>query len=810
MDVYTEYTRDQLKKECLRRNITIPKGTRRQGIIELLRKMNIEEEEIILIDDEEEQKSVTYNSLAIGISETDDVNIKRENTLFIKDKQVSLDYVFNEIMFFQNYEGDITSVLSTLSENGKIWVKDDLDYTKEKIEMGHVFFEKENIYINCAPQGFLVYKKKVEKLKYEKMNVSVTIHKGKPPKKDSVTISYADFCKEIDKDLFIQSFLTSLKSFMLHKMKFYKDKMIELMAERDKLKTKMELLQTKGISQASLKEKYPSYELYCCLIADIDILVSDMYTKMTKLTEESIRESLKKAMLDTEKGLASLISRDDIKNSISGQLFSFSKSSKIFSKTFNNYALIGNSGCGKCLAKNTKIIMFDGSIKKVQDIRIGDILMGDDSTPRKVLSTTTGKERMYKIKQEHGEDYTVNESHILSVMDKEFNKYDLPLKDVFVKQNEYFGYISNPVLFNNHFIPYLYYTGYSFDTNTSIPKEILTCVNRIEFLAGIIDSKPFYLDGDSYTMDISHARCMDDILFLSRSLGFPSFIKNGNIYITGNIINIPVKQKESSQSPERQYITKIKIEYIGEGDYYGFVIDGNHRFLLGDFTVTHNTHIAKVISFVFSTCGILSTENVKITSRYDLVATFVGQTSPKTQSILYQTLEGVLFIDEAYQLIPEKIENDYGPESITEIVNFTDKFIGMSIIIVAGYKDVMLNRFFKSNEGLTRRFPHILILEDYTMEELCDILFKMFATKNINFDEETKNYIYSILTTVQSKIPSAFSYQAGDMLNLSSNIEKVIFSSYKIKWVRDNLKNNIPIIKEGISNFLETKGYYIK
>ena len=70
---------------------------------------------------------------------------------------------------------------------------------------------------------------------------------------------------------------------------------------------------------------------------------------------------------------------------------------------------------GKCLKIDTPIIMIDGSIKKVQDIIIGDILMGDDSTPRNVLSLARGREQMYKITNMQCDTYTVNESHILSL-----------------------------------------------------------------------------------------------------------------------------------------------------------------------------------------------------------------------------------------------------------------------------------------------------------------------------------------------------------------------------------------------------------
>jgi replicative DNA helicase len=70
---------------------------------------------------------------------------------------------------------------------------------------------------------------------------------------------------------------------------------------------------------------------------------------------------------------------------------------------------------GKCLGKGTKVLMYDGSLKKVEDVEVGDKLMGDDSTPRHVLSLARGQEEMYWVRQNKGIDYRVNKSHILSL-----------------------------------------------------------------------------------------------------------------------------------------------------------------------------------------------------------------------------------------------------------------------------------------------------------------------------------------------------------------------------------------------------------
>lgn len=72
-------------------------------------------------------------------------------------------------------------------------------------------------------------------------------------------------------------------------------------------------------------------------------------------------------------------------------------------------------GMGKCLGKGTKVLLHDGSLKKVENVQTGDLLMGDDSTPRRVLSIARGQEKMYWVHQNKGISYRVNESHILSL-----------------------------------------------------------------------------------------------------------------------------------------------------------------------------------------------------------------------------------------------------------------------------------------------------------------------------------------------------------------------------------------------------------
>jgi len=92
---------------------------------------------------------------------------------------------------------------------------------------------------------------------------------------------------------------------------------------------------------------------------------------------------------------------------------------KTFWDAFENKQLIrilkGGAGSGKCFAKGTKVIMFSGKLENVENIKVGDLLMGPDSKPRKVIEVHSGLGNLYKVNQNKGMNYVVNEEHILTL-----------------------------------------------------------------------------------------------------------------------------------------------------------------------------------------------------------------------------------------------------------------------------------------------------------------------------------------------------------------------------------------------------------
>lgn len=103
------------------------------------------------------------------------------------------------------------------------------------------------------------------------------------------------------------------------------------------------------------------------------------------------------------------------------------------------------TGTGKCYGKDTPILMFDGSIKKVQDIKNGDLLMGPDSLPRRVSSTTEGEDDLFEIVPLRGESWVCNSVHVLSLRctADHGNKYkkdaidNIPLNEYLEKDKTY-------------------------------------------------------------------------------------------------------------------------------------------------------------------------------------------------------------------------------------------------------------------------------------------------------------------------------------------------------------------------------------
>ena len=462
---------------------------------------------------------------------------------------------------------------------------------------------------------------------------------------------------------------------------------------KDKSLKRHLLTLTTEIKRVTVEEELPSAEV-------VDIVEKKLY-EITQENQTSDFKDSPKMTFDTMEYIKEMKARG---NSVLVGVDTGFKELNRMTTGFGKGDLViiaARPAMGKCLGKGTKVFMFDGTLKNVEDIKVGDKLMGDDSTPRNVLSLARGREKMYWVRQNKGIDYRVNESHILSLKRSrnegkhkhgdilnievgeynkkskrfhsnckgykvavEFKKRKLPIEPYFLGLWLGDGTSSNVNIATTDSQIIEYLGGYASRlelqlstqqpegkcpiysitsgerdiskkkdkslqkklrdldllNNKHIPHKYLqnSAKNRLELLAGLIDSDGYY-DDRFHVFEIvqKDEKLAREIKLLADSLGFRVSIKTKkarikkinyecDVYrlrIVGELDKIPTKvprkQARKLLSKRSHLYTGIKVEYDKVDEYYGFTIDGNHLFLLEDMTVTHNT------SFILNTVNSL-------------------------------------------------------------------------------------------------------------------------------------------------------------------------------------------------------------
>ena len=149
---------------------------------------------------------------------------------------------------------------------------------------------------------------------------------------------------------------------------------------------------------------------------DVFDLLDKAESKLYEVTQGNIKRSSETAqslVIQAKKRIEEIAGKEGL----SGIATGFHNLDKLTSgwQPSDLIIIAARPGMGKCLGKGTKVLMYDGSLKNVEDITENELLMGDDSTPRRVLSIARGREKMYWVHQHRGISYRVNESHILSL-----------------------------------------------------------------------------------------------------------------------------------------------------------------------------------------------------------------------------------------------------------------------------------------------------------------------------------------------------------------------------------------------------------
>jgi replicative DNA helicase len=371
----------------------------------------------------------------------------------------------------------------------------------------------------------------------------------------------------------------------------------------------------------------------------------------------------------------------------------------------------GGTSSGKCVKLGTPIILYDGKVVPVEQIRPGDRLMGPDGTPRKVLRTNRGRAPLFEIRPKRlaGDSWYANEDHLLTVVGtgKRGNTcaerragrgvttwggvvLDVPIKEWLTwskkRKHNFKMFRPGPIEFGGkkgelpleprflglmlgngqlRFTPNLctpftplvayakkvvesmglkmrvqatnrtapYYPFVS-ETGPNVLSEKLkslglygtTCddkfvpqiyktasiESRLELLAGLIDSDGNQGGGRHYEYSSKSKRLADDTAFVARSLGLYASVKKARkrcqtgavgtyyfVYISGEGCETVPVMTAHRRLPEVRRRTNPRLvgfDIIPTNmvdDYFGFTLDGDGRFLLGDFTVTHNSYLSQ-------------------------------------------------------------------------------------------------------------------------------------------------------------------------------------------------------------------------
>jgi AAA+ superfamily predicted ATPase len=145
----------------------------------------------------------------------------------------------------------------------------------------------------------------------------------------------------------------------------------------------------------------------------------------------------------------------------------------------------------------------------------------------------------------------------------------------------------------------------------------------------------------------------------------------------------------------------------------------NHMVLEGP-PGTAKTTFARIVAEILFGLGKIARPEVMEVTEEDLVVGFVSQTAQRMKEVCEDALGGVLFIDEAYRLVPEHEGHSFGKDAINTLLKYMEDFRDQLVVIVAGYPKEM-RRFMAANPGLASRFHFTLTFNSYSPEEIVAI-----------------------------------------------------------------------------------------
>lgn len=230
----------------------------------------------------------------------------------------------------------------------------------------------------------------------------------------------------------------------------------------------------------------------------------------------------------------------------------------------------------------------------------------------------------------------------------------------------------------------------------------------------------------------------------------------------------------------------------------------NHHLVFSGNPGTGKTEVARLYTKILFNNKIIQENKLVEVGRADLIGEYIGSTASKVKKVFDDAKGGVLFIDEAYSLIPRH-EKDYGHEAIATIIQEMENRRDEVLVIFAGYEDLM-KEFLDINPGLSSRISREIRFEDYSSDELFAIIELMISRKQYQLKGDCKHKLYQHLSELER---DSYFGNARYVRKLVDHI--ILYQAQRVINMEDSqltsLENLSLVTLEDIENALESFGF---
>jgi SpoVK/Ycf46/Vps4 family AAA+-type ATPase len=292
----------------------------------------------------------------------------------------------------------------------------------------------------------------------------------------------------------------------------------------------------------------------------------------------------------------------------------------------------------------------------------------------------------------------------------------------------------------------------------------------------------------------------DTIVIEEKPIGYQEEIVNAAM---GKLNALEGLASIKSEMNEIVQLIKYDIEE-GQFDHRSAAL---HMVFLGN-PGTGKTTVARIVADIYKGLGVLEKGHLVEADRTSLVGQYIGHTAQQTKSKIESAFGGLLFIDEAYNLIGRGA-SDFGIEAIDTLLKMMEDSRGKFIVVVAGYDEEMM-RFLASNPGLKSRFDKIFHFEDHGQEELWTVCLSQFAELGKKLDLDAENILKAYINHISNHRQNGFgnAREIRKIVNEVAKNQKLRLANMDKSQRTDELKSTI--LSADTAEFTEIEVKYRK